>query len=67
MKSASPALIALLDSSQFIMADLYTLTTVTGVVARYTSYDMDLAVGGQVFDSQGPLLSRSRVRTLVGI
>ena len=67
MKSASPALAVLLDSNQFIMADLYTLTTVTGVVARYTSYDMDLVVDGHVFDSQGPMLFRSSVRTVVGI
>lgn len=67
MKSASPSLIDLLDSNQFIMADLYTLTTVTGVVSRYTDYDIDLVVGGHVFDSQGPMLSRSRVRTVVGI
>lgn len=67
MKSASPVLVALLASNEFIMADLYTLTTVTGVVARYTSYDLDLVVAGQVYDSQGPILSRSRVRSLVGI
>jgi uncharacterized phage protein (TIGR02218 family) len=35
MKAASPALIALLESSdQFIMADLYTITLVGGSVLR---------------------------------
>lgn len=67
MKSASAALIALLNSDTFIMADLYTLTSATGAVARYTGYDMDLVVAGQVFASDGPIISRSRVRTLVGI
>jgi len=38
MKAASPALIALLNSStQLVMADLYTFTLVGGDVLRYSA------------------------------
>ncbi|MDC5533690.1 DUF2163 domain-containing protein, partial [Acinetobacter baumannii] len=46
MRAASDKLIALLDANQFIMADLYTITTVQGDVIRATSYDFDLIVEG---------------------
>ncbi len=43
MINASPELVALLNSSdQFIMADLYTITTQSGQVLRYTSADVDV-------------------------
>lgn len=68
MKSASPALIELLNSSQqFYMADLYTFTLVGGFVARYTDAEMDLVVGGQTFSGTGPLIRREATRTVIGI
>jgi hypothetical protein len=42
MRTASPQLIALLNADQFVMADLYTITTVQGDEFRYTNYDFDL-------------------------
>jgi hypothetical protein len=44
MKAASPALIALLSSSdKFVMADLYSLTLVGGSVLRYSAAPTALA------------------------
>lgn len=68
MKSASSALTALLNSSQtFVMADLYTITLVGGFVVRYTDAGSDLTVGGNVFSSSGPIITRTRTRTVIGV
>ena len=61
MRAASPQLIALLDADQFVMADLYTITTVQGDVFRYTNYDFDLVVAGQTYSSSGPIISRDGI------
>ncbi|MCY0270518.1 MULTISPECIES: DUF2163 domain-containing protein [Acinetobacter] len=67
MRQASPKLIALLDANQFIMADLYTITTIQGIKYRFTNYDFDLTVGGKVFSSQGPIISREGISLSLGI
>ena len=67
MKSATPQLIALLDSNQFVMADLYTITTALGDVYRFTSYDFDLIVAGHLFDSGGIIITRSDTRQALGV
>lgn len=68
MKSASAALISLLNSStQFLMADLYTLTLPSGTVLRYTSADRDMSWGAQVFSASGPLIERGTVRVVRGL
>lgn len=69
MKSASPALIALLaGSQQFAMADCYTLTLADGVtVYRFTSFDIDLAFGGTTWPSGGPIIERDKTRTVIGL
>ncbi|MDC5503119.1 DUF2163 domain-containing protein [Acinetobacter baumannii] len=67
MRQASPKLIALLDANQFIMADLYTITTIQGIEYRYTNYDFDLTVGGKVFSSQGLIISREGISLSLGI
>ncbi|AEV24626.1 phage conserved hypothetical protein [Azospira oryzae PS] len=67
MKAASPELIALLAQSQFLMADLYTLTLKSGEVKRYTSADIDITLAGNTFIHDGPLIQRDRTRTVVGI
>lgn len=67
MRTASPKLIALLDADQFVMADLYTITTVQGDVFRYTNYDFDLVVAGQVYSSEGPIISRDGISLSLGI
>lgn len=68
MKSASPELIALLNSGgPYLMADLYTFSLVNGAVLRYTDWDVDIAYGGQVFSASGPLIERGRVRVVIGV
>jgi uncharacterized phage protein (TIGR02218 family) len=66
MKAASPALIAYLNSgTQFLMADLFTLTLNGGYTVRYTGADVDLTCGGNVFKSF--LIERSKTRSAVGL
>lgn len=67
MRQASPKLIALLDADQFIMADLYTITTIQGIEYRYTSYDVNLTVQGNEFRADGPIISREGTRLSLGI
>lgn len=67
MRQASPKLIALLDADQFIMADLYTITTIQGIEYRYTSYDFNLTVNGKEFRSDGPVISRDGISLSLGI
>lgn len=66
MKSASPALIALLNAGgPYIMADLLTLTLIDGTVIRYSLWDTALTYGGNTF-LKGPVIERGRVRTIIG-
>lgn len=67
MRAASPKLIALLDADQFLMADLYTITTVQGQVYRYTNYDFNLVVAGELYRADGPLISREGISLSLGI
>lgn len=67
MREASAKLIALLDADQFVMADLYTITTVQGDEFRYTNYDFDLIVAGQTYNSSGPIISREGISLSLGI
>lgn len=66
MKSASPALIALLNSSeQFVMADLYTFTLVGGDVLRYSAALTAIVANGFTF-ALGPKFERSKTKTVIG-
>jgi uncharacterized phage protein (TIGR02218 family) len=66
MRTASAGLIAYLNAgTQFLMADLYTLTLNGGFVVRYTSADTDLPYGGNVFSRF--LIARTRTKTSVGL
>ncbi|MFP0620165.1 DUF2163 domain-containing protein, partial [Acinetobacter baumannii] len=67
MRKASDKLIRLLDADQFIMADLYTITTIQGIEYHYTNYDVDLVVDGKVFHSNGPIISREGISLSLGI
>lgn len=67
MRQASPKLIALLDADQFIMADLYTITTIQGIEYRYTNYDVHLTVQGKEFRADGPIISREGISLSLGI
>jgi uncharacterized phage protein (TIGR02218 family) len=66
MKEASPALIALLLSgNQFIMADLYTITLVGGLVLRYSAAPTALFANGYTF-ALGPKFERSKTKVVIG-
>jgi uncharacterized phage protein (TIGR02218 family) len=66
MKAATPALVALLSSSdQFIMADLYTITLVGGSVLRYSAAPTALNANGYTF-ALGPRFERSKLKVVIG-
>lgn len=66
MKAASPALIALLNSStQFVMADLYTFTLHGGGVLRYSAAATAIVANGFIF-ALGPKFERSKTKTVIG-
>ena len=66
MRAASPALIALLASSdRFIMADLYTITLVGGSVLRYSAAPTVLFANGYTF-ALGPKFERSKTKIVIG-
>ena len=66
MKEASPALIALLSSTnQFIMADLYTVTLIGGSVLRYSAAPTALFANGYTF-ALGPKFERSKTKVVIG-
>lgn len=68
MKTAGPALIALLNSeTAFVMSDLLTLTLVSGQVYRYTSADKDIVWNGNTFSSTGLRFTRGSTRVVVGV
>ncbi len=67
MRSASDALVALLNANQFVMADLYTITLATGDAFYYADYDVDLVYGGHVYKSNDLQISRSGIRCVAGI
>lgn len=68
MKTASDALLVLLNSSQqFQMADLYQITMVNGTVLRFTNYDVNVIDGGNTYLANSVLIERSRVRTVLGV
>ena len=67
MRTASPQLIAMLNEDQFVMADLYTITTVQGEVIRATSYDFNLIVAGHTYYSSGEIIKREGVSLSLGV
>lgn len=66
MKSASPELVALLNSGIFVRADLWTITLNGGGVVRWTSHDQDLVAGGHTFIS-GPNIQRGSIGEKRGV
>lgn len=54
-------------ATEIRMADLYTITLVAGAVLRYTSWDSDLTVLGNVFFVGPPHLRRSQIEEKIGL
>jgi uncharacterized phage protein (TIGR02218 family) len=67
MKSASAATIALLAGNQYLFAELYTITLVDNTILRYTDGDGPITFGGNIFTCNAPLISRSRLKIIVGV
>ena len=68
MKEVSGPLLSLLQSSdRFYKPDLFTVTLSDGTVIRSTNADVNLVWGGNTFFSDEPALSRSKVKTVIGI
>ncbi|MFD2451800.1 DUF2163 domain-containing protein [Ideonella paludis] len=66
MKTASPALTALINSGKFERADVYTIALKGGLTLRYADHDQPLTFGAETW-TLGPLLKRSRTELSVGI
>lgn len=67
MKTASGPLIALLNgSTQFMMADLYAITTISGT-SLYNSSDLPITYNANVYSAAGPLMKRNGIRNSVGL
>lgn len=67
MRTASPKLIALLNADQFLMADLYTISTVQGDIYHYTNADVHLNVGQHTYRADGPIIAREGISLSLGI
>lgn len=68
MKSASPALIAFLNSAQqYFRADCYTLTLKSGGVYRYTTWPQDLVLAGNTFVANALLFNRVKIKSSIGL
>ncbi|MGB8422175.1 DUF2163 domain-containing protein [Paraburkholderia sp.] len=68
MKNVSSSVLSLLNSStEFMMADLYTITLVGGSVLTYTSADVELTWNGLNYTNLGPKIQRDQVKTILGV
>ncbi len=67
MKAASPALIALLASNQYLYADLFTISLVGGGTLYYTNADGGLTFGGNYYACTSPRIQRSGAKTSSGV
>lgn len=54
-------------ATQVMLADLYTITLVTGTVLRWTSADTNITANGFTYLSTGPLVKRGRTRLTTGL
>jgi uncharacterized phage protein (TIGR02218 family) len=67
MKTASPALVALLASNQYLYADLFTISLVGGGTLYYTNADGGLNYGGNYYACTSPRIQRSGAKTAIGV
>ncbi len=66
MRSASAPLITLLNSGDFVKADLWTITLNGGAVYRWTNADKPVILDGQTF-LVGPLFDRTTISDKMGL
>jgi uncharacterized phage protein (TIGR02218 family) len=73
MKTASPALIAFLNTARtapdapIVFADCFTFSLSTGLVLTYTNIDQPVSYNGAVFAANGPLVQGLKYRCAVGL
>lgn len=68
MLTVTAELAALFDSGRpCFQADLWTITLLNGTILRYTSADVDLVWGGQVYSAHGPIIKRGNVQRTTGL
>lgn len=67
MRQVSDKMAALLESNQFVIAELYTITTVQNREYRYTNYDYSLIVDGKAYLFDGPIIERDSLSYKIGI
>lgn len=66
MKAASPALLALLATGNYVSADCWTITLNGGSVVRWTSADIAITYGGNTF-AKGPAIKRGGISEKRGV
>lgn len=67
MRQVSDKMAVLLESNQFVIAELYTITTVQGSEYRYTNYDYSIIVDEKAYLSNGPIIERDSLSYKIGI
>lgn len=67
MKNCNQALVELLATNNFMMADLYTITLTDGTNYFFTNYDIDLNWAGNTYQKAGLLFKRTGTRLTTGI
>lgn len=66
MKSVNSTALALINSGQFILAQLYTITLADGTVIRLTGFDVPVQVGATTW-GLGAIVSRGSIRQARGL
>lgn len=67
MKTASPALVTLLNSGEdYVEADCWEITLRGGSIIRWTSHESDISLDGQTYVA-GPLVARGAVTEKIGL
>lgn len=68
MKSAKQELIDLLhNSSEFLMADVFTIRLTSGEVLRYTNADMPVSFEGAMYQAHGIIIKRGATKITRGL
>lgn len=69
MKTVATSISTYLASfpNQFLLADGYIFTTVTGAVYRYTNAQTDIKIGANTWSATGPVFARSKIRQVRGV
>lgn len=67
MRQVSDKMAVLLESNQFVIAELYTITTIQNSEYRYTNYDYSLIVDGKAYLFNGPIIERDSLSYKIGI